>query len=340
MLEWYTMYMPISGVDIFWPGLVLIGFSVGCIGGFFGMGGAWMVTPGLNILGFPMAFAIGTDIAHIAGKSMISTFRHSKFGNVDYKLGCIMIIGTVIGIEIGAQVVMWLERLGQIGPVVRWVYVILLALICLMVFYDYYKADKKKKAGDVGEHGAEGITWYKTLHRIKIPPMVHFKTAGFTCSAWLPIMVSFLTGVLAGFLGIGGGLIRMPALVYLIGCPTHIAVGTDLFEVMISGLYGTFTYGAKGRIEIYAVFVMLAGAAIGAQIGTVATKYAKGYGIRIAFGLAVLACMVSIILKQYKIDTAATVLILGAVGAICVYICWIMISGAAQELREKKAASH
>lgn len=340
MLEWYTMYMPISGVDIFWPGLVLIGFSVGCIGGFFGMGGAWMVTPGLNILGFPMAFAIGTDIAHIAGKSMISTFRHSKFGNVDYKLGCIMIIGTVIGIEIGAQIVMWLERLGQVGPIVRWAYIILLALICIMVFYDYYKADKKKKAGDVGEHGAEGITWYKTLHRIKIPPMVHFKTAGFTCSAWLPIMISFLTGILAGFLGIGGGLIRMPALVYLIGCPTHIAVGTDLFEVMISGLYGTFTYGAKGRIEIYAVFVMLLGAAIGAQIGTVATKYAKGYGIRIAFGLAVLACMVSIILKQYKIDLAATVLILGAVGSICIYICWIMFSGAAKELREKKAASH
>jgi uncharacterized protein len=340
MLEWYTMYMPISGVDIFWPGLVLIGFSVGCIGGFFGMGGAWMVTPGLNILGFPMAFAIGTDIAHIAGKSMISTFRHAKFGNVDYKLGLIMIVGTVIGIEIGAQIVMYLERLGQVGPVVRWAYIVLLALICIMVFYDYYKADKKKKAGDVGEHGAEGITWYKTLHRIKIPPMVHFKTAGFTCSAWLPIMVSFLTGVLAGFLGIGGGLIRMPALVYLIGCPTHIAVGTDLFEVMISGLYGTFTYGAKGRIEIYAVFVMLLGAAIGAQIGTVATKYAKGYGIRIAFGLAVLACMISIILKQYKIDMAATVLILGAVGSICVYICWIMFSGAAKELREKKVASH
>lgn len=339
-MEWYMMYMPISGVDIFWPGLVLIGFAVGCIGGFFGMGGAWMVTPGLNILGFPMAFAIGTDIAHIAGKSMISTFRHSKFGNVDYKLGCIMIIGTVIGIEIGAQIVMYLERLGQVGPVVRWVYVVVLFLICFMVFYDYMKARRAKERGEIGERGAEGITWYKTLHRIKIPPMVHFKTAGFTCSAWLPIMISFLTGILAGFLGIGGGLLRMPALVYLIGCPTHIAVGTDLFEVMISGLYGTFTYGAKGRIELLAVVVMLCGAAIGAQIGTVATKYAKGYGIRIAFGLAVLACMVSIILKQYKIDMAATVLILGAVGSICVYICWIMFGGAAKELREKKAASH
>ncbi len=337
-MEWMYMYMPIAGVDIFWPGLVLIGFSVGVIGGFFGMGGAWMVTPGLNILGFPMAFAIGTDISHIAGKSMISTIRHSKFGNVDYKLGLVMVVGTVIGIECGAQIVMWLERIGRVGSVVRWVYVVVLLLIATMVFVDYWKATRKKKAGIVGEHGAEGITWYRTLHKIKIPPIMHFETAGITCSAWLPIMVSFLTGVLAGFLGIGGGLLRMPALVYLIGCPTHVAVGTDLFEVMISGLYGTFTFGAKGRIEIWAVFVMLAGAAIGAQIGTVATKYAKGYGIRVAFGLAVVACMFSIILKQFKYEIPATVLILGAVGLICLYIVVIMVKGAAKELREKKEA--
>ncbi len=336
-MDWLYMYMPIAGVEIFWPGLVLIGFSVGVIGGFFGMGGAWMVTPGLNILGFPMAFAIGTDIAHIAGKSMVSTMRHSKFGNVDYKLGFVMLVGTMVGIECGAQIVMYLERIGQVGKVVRWVYVVFLALIALMVFYDYYKAEKKKKAGIVdGEKGTEGITWYKTLHKINIPPMMHFKAAGFTCSAWLPIIVSYLTGVLAGFLGIGGGLLRMPALVYLIGCPTHIAVGTDLFEVMISGLYGAFTYTLKGRIELVAVFVMLTGAAIGAQIGTVATKYARGYGIRIAFGFAVLGCMISIILKQYKVDWAATALILGTISIISLYICVVMFKGAAAELREKK----
>jgi hypothetical protein len=338
--SWLYMYMPIAGVNIFWPGLVLIGFSVGVIGGFFGMGGAWMVTPGLNILGFPMAFAIGTDMAHIAGKSMISTMRHSKFGNVDYKLGLVMLVGTMIGIECGAQIVMYLERLGQIGSVVRWVYVGFLALISWMVFYDYYKAVSKKKAGVVdGEHGTEGVTWYKTLHKIKIPPMVHFKRAGFVCSAWLPIFVSFLTGVLAGFLGIGGGLLRMPALVYLIGCPTHIAVGTDLFEVMISGLYGAFTYAIKGRIELVAVFVMLTGAAIGAQIGTVATKYAKGYGIRLAFGIAVVCCMISIILKQYGFSAPAAVLILSTITLICLYIMKIMFQGAARELRDKKAGT-
>lgn len=210
--SWLYMYMPIAGVDIFWPGLVLIGYSVGVIGGFFGMGGAWMVTPGLNILGFPMAFAIGTDIAHIAGKSMISTIRHSKFGNVDYKLGFVMVVGTMVGIECGAQLVMYLERIGRIGPVVRWVYVVFLLLIAVMVFSDYAKAVKKKKQGIAdGEKGTEGFTWYKTLHKINIPPMMHFKASGIYCSAWLPMVVSFITGVLAGFLGIGGGLLRMPA---------------------------------------------------------------------------------------------------------------------------------
>jgi uncharacterized membrane protein YfcA len=337
-MDWLYLYMPIAGVDIFWPGLVLIGFSVGTIGGFFGMGGAWMVTPGLNILGFPMAFAIGTDMAHIAGKSIVSTIRHSKFGNVDYKLGLIMVLGTFIGIECGAQLVMHLERLGQIESVVRWVYVGFLCLIAFMVFYDYFKAVKKKKIGTVdGDRGTEGITWYKTFHKFKLPPVVHFKTAGFTCSVWLPIGVSFLTGVLAGFLGIGGGLFRMPALVYLIGCPTHIAVGTDLFEVMISGLYGAFTYALKGRIELVAVFVMLTGAAIGAQIGTIATKYAKGYGIRVAFGTCVVACMISILLKQFNYSVSSAYLILSTISFMCIYITVVMLKGAAQELRSKKS---
>jgi len=334
-MEWLYIYMPITGLEIFWPGLLIIGFSVGVIGGFFGMGGAWMVTPGLNILGFPMAFAIGTDVAHMAGKSIVSTFRHAQFGNVDYKLGVTMIVGTVTGLECGAQIVMWLESIGRVGPVVRWAYVVVLLSISVVVFADYRKAVRNREAGIMDDMGAVGFTWYKTLHKIRIPPMMHFRVSGIYCSMWLPVFVTFVTGVLAGFLGIGGGLLRMPALVYLVGCPTHIAVGTDLFEVMISGLYGTFTYGMKGRVEIWAVFVMLSGAAIGAQIGTVATKYISGYGIRIAFGLTTVACMISVILKQFAYEVPATVVILGAVSGMCLYICVIMFRGAARELREK-----
>ena len=104
-MDWLYVLMPISGVTIFWPGLIILGLGVGIIGGFFGMGGAWMVTPGLNILGFPMAFAVGTDVAHMAGKSLISTLRHGKFGNVDYKLGLTMLVGTIVGVELGADIV-------------------------------------------------------------------------------------------------------------------------------------------------------------------------------------------------------------------------------------------
>ncbi len=349
-MEWLYVLMPIAGVKIFWPGLIILGVGVGVIGGFFGMGGAWMVTPGLNILGFPMAFAIGTDIAHMAGKSLISTMRHGKFGNVDYKLGCIMIIGTVGGFEVGAQMVMWMERLGNVEKVVRYIYLVLLILIAWTVFADVAKKMKKDrdavKAGKEVDALSTGIEWHKTFHKLKIPPMVHLSVAGIYCSAWLPIGVSFLTGWLAGILGIGGGLIRMPALIYLLGCPTHVAVGTDLFEVAISGLYGAASYTFKGRTELVAAIIMLVGAAIGAQVGSVATKYIKGYGIRVAFGLAVVGCALSILLKfigkwypntATLMDNSATALILGLVAALSLYIIMAFIKGAKAEIAAKKA---
>jgi len=354
-MDWLYILMPIAGVKIFWPGLIILGIGVGVIGGFFGMGGAWMVTPGLNILGFPMAFAIGTDIAHMAGKSLISTMRHGKFGNVDYKLGFIMLFGTIVGFEVGAQMIMWLERIGRVELVVRWLYIILLIFITFMVFSDLAKRKRKERealrAGKELDKLATGLEWHKTFHKIKIPPMIHLKTAGIYCSAWLPIMVSFLTGWLAGILGIGGGLIRMPSLIYIVGCPTHIAVGTDLFEVMISGLYGAATYTFKGRTELVAALIMLVGAAVGAQIGTVATKYIKGSGIRVAFGLAVIGCGLSVLLKLIPTyfpgsrafcDDAATVVVLAVVSALSIYITVRMIQGAKREVAAKKAslASH
>lgn len=343
-MEWLYLYMPISGVDIFWPGLVILGLGVGILGGFYGMGGAWMITPGLNILGFPMAFAIGTDIAHIAGKSIVSTMRHARFGNVDYKLGVAMILGTVAGFEVGAQMIMWFERIGRVDLYVRIIYLFILAFIAYLVYLDFKKLKAKKEmAGGKVDKLEAGITWYKTLHKIKIPPVMHFKEAMITCSLWLPLGVGFFTGWIAGILGIGGGLIRMPALIYFVGCPTHVAVGTDLFEVMISGLYGTFTYTWKGRTEIIGALVMLLGASIGAQFGAVATKYFKGMQIRVLFAAAVACAATSILLKLIAriydiviLDHASSVVILGGVFVIMMIILIKTIAGMRQEIRMKK----
>ena len=130
----------------------------------------------------------------------------------------------------------------------------------------------------------------------------------------------------------------MPALVYLVGCPTHVAVGTDLFEVAISGLYGAASFTFKGRTELVAALIMLVGAAIGAQIGAVATKYIKGYGIRIAFGCAVVLKLIQPYFPAYAgfINGVATVVVLGFVSAISLYITVRMVQGAKAELAAKK----
>ena len=349
-MNWLYVFLPIAGVHVWWPGLVILGLGVGIIGGFFGMGGAWMVTPALNVLGLPMAFAIGTDITQMAGKSLISTMRHAKFGNVDYKLSLIMVFGTVGGLEIGARNIMWLERIGKIDLYVRCGYLVLLTGIAWLVFTDVLKRRNKDRAalaaGRQVDELAGGIEWYKALQQINIPPIVNFPKAGVRCSVWLPVGVAFITGWLAGVLGIGGGLIRMPSLIYLIGVPTHVAVGTDLFEIAVSGLYGAATYSYKGRVELWAAFIMLIGAAIGAQIGAVATKYVKGYGIRIFFGWAVIGCDVSILMKivaaayprlKSLLDISATILILGLVTLLSLFIVMKFVMGVREELAAKKA---
>ncbi|MBF0320123.1 MAG: sulfite exporter TauE/SafE family protein [Nitrospirae bacterium] len=300
------MYLPIAGVEIMAWQLVLLGLTVGVIGGFFGVGGAFMVTPALNVFGFPMAYAIGTDMAHIAGKSIVATMKHRKLGNVDLKLGLIMVIFTAIGIEGGATLIMYLEKIGRVGPIVRITYMVLLFGLGTYMLQEYFKLNSASKAQgkDIKDAGVSALA--KKMHNLQLWPMIHLKTSGLTVSLWVIGGVAILTGFLAGFLGVGGGFIRMPSLIYLIGCPTTVAVGTDLFEVMISGAYGAFTYAMKARVELVAAVVMLVGAAVGAQFGTTATKYVKGLIIRLYFSVTMLLAGVSVIFKHvassYKND--------------------------------------
>src|SRR5512143_3499077 len=142
----FDIYLPIAGLHFNALILLAIGFSVGVLGGFFGGGGAWVVTPALNIFGFPMAYAIGTDLAHIFGKSIVATAKHRKMGNVDMKLGLLSIVGSVIGVEIGARNVMWLTSKGLAGPVVRYTYMALLFGLGIYMLYDFMTKDKRAAA--------------------------------------------------------------------------------------------------------------------------------------------------------------------------------------------------
>jgi len=340
-MDMFNIYLPIAGMQFNVLLLLLIGFTVGVCGGFFGIGGAWIVTPALNIFGFPMAYAIGTDLAHMGGKSIVSTMRHGKFGNVDVRLGLSMIVGTTAGMEGGAQLVMWLERLGLAEDYIRKLYVVFLALIGSYVLYDYISHTRKVKAAEAAGKPmtAAGPTLAQKLQRLNIPPMIHFKASGITCSMWLPVLVGVATGVVAAVLGVGGGFIRMPALIYLIGCPTLVAVGTDLFEVMVTGAYGAFSFGAKGRVDLIAAMWMLGGATIGAQLGTVAVKYVRGYFIRLLFALTIFIACTSVLLKQLEMQLASSITILTAGAGISLVIVGLLVRGIIQERAAKRDAA-
>jgi uncharacterized membrane protein YfcA len=275
----------ISGVVINPLFLVGIGFIVGILGGFFGVGGGFLAGPMLFWAGVPVNIVVGTDLAHMTGKSIVASKRHRALGHVDLKLGFVMIVGTIVGVEIGAQLIEYLESVGKVEQVVGVSYVIILLIISVFTAWESIRAIRmiRTERLDVKDVIAfTGIT--KRMHAIKLWPMVSFPVSGIaSVSLWVVIGVGLLTGVLAGFLGVGGGFIRMPMLVYFIGVPTHVAIGTDLFEIVFSSGYGTLTHALKGNVDILIALVMGTGAAIGAQIGAVSTRYFAGPRIRLLF---------------------------------------------------------
>ena len=286
------MFFPISNAHISPIYLAIVGFLIGILGGFFGVGGSFIAGPALRAVGLDWNFAVGTDLAHIVGKSVVAAKRHRALGNVDLRLGLIMALGTIGGAEVGAQLIQMLKRAGNVNIVVSIVSIAVYLSISTFMLWESRKTLKstkqsaqKKAAGPKSKQDhSEFGHFARNIQRLKIWPMVALPVSGVKAiSLWVIIFVSFVGGFFSGFLGGGAGYIRMPSMVYVLGIPTHLAVGTDLFEIIISASYGTFTHAVKGNVDILIALVMHTGAAIGAQIGAISTQYFTGPKIRLAF---------------------------------------------------------
>jgi len=237
--------------------------------------------------GVPMNFVVGTDLAHMTGKSIVAAKRHRALGHVDIKLGLLMVLGTVIGVELGARLIERLKSTGDVDWVIGVIYIVILTAISLFTGFESLRALRmvNTERMDVRDAvGFKGLT--QRAHSLKLWPMLSFPTSGIeSISLWVVVGVGFVTGILTGSLGVGGGFVRMPLLVYLVGAPTHVAVGTDLFEIVISAGFGTLTHALKGNVDILMALVMHTGAAIGAQIGAMSTRFFAGPRIRLLFSL-------------------------------------------------------
>jgi len=285
------MFFPISNTHINPIYLAVVGFIIGILGGFFGVGGSFIAGPALRLMGVDWNYAVGTDLAHIVGKSIVAARQHRTLGNVDLKLGLFMAIGTIGGAEGGAQLIQALKRAGNVNSVVSWVAIVVYLGIAVFMLWesgttlqsDRRRSARKIKGAELKKDRSAFGPVTQRIQRVEIWPMITLPTSGVRISLWTILLVAFIGGLFSGFLGGGAGYIRMPSMVYVLGVPTHLAVGTDLFEIVISASYGTITHAIKGNVDILIALVMHTGAVVGAQIGVVATQYFAGPKIRLAF---------------------------------------------------------
>jgi uncharacterized protein len=291
------------------PWLILFGLLVGALGGFFGVGGGFLMVPMLNVVfGIPYNIAVGSDLGQMCGMSTAATVRHMRFGNIDFRLGFLMIAGTAGGVEVGATILEVLKHTGKwtiAGRQVEAMTIVMsLVYAALLIFLGQAMVREslrtlRRQAGAVDAPAVAPATGYVLgIRTLKLWPMFRLPASGIeSMSLWVIIGIGFSTGLLSGMLGVGGGFIRMPALVYIMGCPTVVAVGTDLFEIMFSSAYGVFTHALKGNVHLVLVLALLIGTTVGAQVGASYTRKAGGPKVRFGFGCLAFIGVAMVVVK-------------------------------------------
>jgi hypothetical protein len=273
--------------------VIFLGVVVGILIGIFGIAGRFLMPPFLNVFfNFPYNVAVGSDLGQMLGTSFMNLIKFKGMHNVDYKLGGIMLVGTIVGVELGAQLLEWLKGFGNIPVLGLTIHIMDLVLSgfysALLLWIGLVVYREARGVGGVEVEGGflagEQPAITAKLQHIRIPPMVSLPVSGIEAiSIWIIILTGLITGLLVGLLGVGGGFIRLPAFIYVIGCPMVVAIGTDFFENIFSMGYGTFTHSLKGNVDLLLVAVLLVSVALGSQIGVGIIRRIRQQKIRVVF---------------------------------------------------------
>jgi len=285
------------------PGLVGLGFGIGVLSGWFGVGGGFLVTPMLNVVfGIPYNVAVGSGLCQMVGTTAGASLKHRSYGHIDYKMALFMLIGSLPGTELGARILVKLEGLGSItihnhslSVMYLWVtaiYVVLLLIVGIFMFLESRKARKNSDTAVVRTRISGRI------QKIQLAPTISLPISEVkSISIWSPIVLGFIIGISSGLLGVGGGFIMTPCLIYLFGIPTSVAIGTGLFQIIFTSGYGALTHFFKGNVDFLLAASILAGSLGGSQVGAMLCKKIKACNTRFYFSFVVFVAILVIILK-------------------------------------------
>jgi uncharacterized membrane protein YfcA len=282
------IYLPIAEMAQNAFLLLALGGSVGFLSGMFGVGGGFLMTPLLIFIGIPPAVAVATGANQTIAASVSGVIAHWRRGNVDFKMGTVLLVGGVLGSTLGAWLFKILRELGQVDLVIALSYVFFLGIIGALMLWESTRTFLQQKKSGQRRRKLHQHTW---LHGL--PFKMRFRKSRLYISGLLPLVVGFFVGILSAIMGVGGGFIVVPAMIYLLGMPTAVVVGTSLFQIIVITANVTFLHAFNTHtVDVPLAVLLLAGAVIGAQFGTKVGVKLRGEQLRGLLAVMVLAVAV------------------------------------------------
>lgn len=298
------IFFPIARMPISAFVILGLGGAVGLLSGLFGVGGGFLMTPLLIMLGIPPAVAVASDTNQIVAASTSGSMAHSKNKNVDFKLGFIILLGGLVGGSFGTLLVKMLRSLGNFDFVLNVAYVVMLLLVGGFMFIESLSSLKKKNPGVIIPGGDSASQRFMK----KLPMRVYFEVSGIESSVIALFTLGLIIGILSALMGVGGGFIMLPIMIYLIGMPTHKAVGTSIFVVIFTAINVTIAQSVLNHtVDLMLAIVLLIGSSIGAQFGAKLGRKLKGDQLRVAFSVIVLLVMVKMLVSLLASPSAMIV---------------------------------
>ena len=277
------IYLPIAEVSVNAFLLLGLGGMVGVLSGMFGVGGGFLMTPLLFFIGIPPAVAVATEANQIVASSFSGVLAHFKRRTVDLKMGCVLLVGGLTGAALGVVVFNYLKSLGQVELLVQLCYVIFLGIIGSLMFVESLNA-LRRSSRNVAPVKRKNHNWVHGL-----PFKMRFRVSGLYISVIPPLLVGLLVGVLSAIMGVGGGFIMVPAMIYLLGMPTKVVIGTSLFQIIFVTAFTTLLHATTNyTVDMALAVLLLIGGVIGAQIGAVIGTRLKAEQLRILLAILVL----------------------------------------------------
>ncbi|WP_114227406.1 MULTISPECIES: sulfite exporter TauE/SafE family protein [Sphingomonas] len=278
------IYLPIAGMSVSAPLIVVLGFLVGILSGLFGVGGGFLTTPLLIFYGIPPAVAVASATTQLTGASVSGVLAHMRRGGVDFRMGGVMIAGGLVGSASGAGIFRLLQSSGQIDTVIGILYVLLLGSIGGLMLRDAAIALGWIATAAPAEPRPRHKSWIAGL-----PGRWRFYASGLYLSPIAPALLGFAAGVLTVLLGVGGGFILVPAMIYLLGMATRVVVGTSLVMILAVSAATTMIHALTTQsVDIVLAALLLVGGVIGAQVGAILTTRIKPDYLRLALALIIL----------------------------------------------------